>query len=78
MELASEPLYILASTQLQFKRQSLLETAATLARALASLGLLAAGQHAFLAFSYAQLAYASMLLLGYCVLGLRTLRQVRT
>jgi oligosaccharide translocation protein RFT1 len=77
VELASEPLYIVASTQLLFKRQGALETAGTLARALGSLGLLAAGLHPFLAFSWAQLGYAGVLLLGYCVLGRATLAQVR-
>jgi hypothetical protein len=76
VELASEPLYIVASTQLLFKRQSALETAGTLARALGSLALLAAGMHPFLAFSWAQLAYAGVLLLGYCGLGRATLLQV--
>jgi hypothetical protein len=76
VELASEPLYIMASTQLLFKRQSALETAGTLARALGSLALLAAGMHPFLAFSWAQLAYAAVLLLGYCGLGRATLLQV--
>ncbi|KAK9822173.1 hypothetical protein WJX81_005195 [Elliptochloris bilobata] len=66
LELAAEPLYILGAAQLRFRLRVGAEAAATLARGVLTLALLARATCApALALSWGQLAYAGVTLLAY-------------
>ena len=66
IEICSEPLYILASTRLLFGLRVGVDTAAMVAKSAVILALVrTAAVPPALAFSWAQLAYAAVVLLGY-------------
>lgn len=78
MELASEPFYIIASTQLRFGLRAGIDTAALLLRGGVTLGLmLRGGLPPALAFSAAQLASAGVILAGYLAFAAGLAAKVR-
>jgi oligosaccharide translocation protein RFT1 len=65
LELLSEPLYILSMARMRFKLRMACETAATIVKNGSTLALLSFGIAPALAFSWAQIGYATVLLAGY-------------
>lgn len=79
LELAAEPLYIIAATRLQFGLRASIDTAAMLAKCGLTLALVLHGgtAHPAAVFGAAQLAFGGVVLLGYSAYALQLLRQVR-